>query len=441
MLWPTLAVIAFVLLGMTGAACGWLVADRRTLRAKRDELQSSLDQAGEQNGSLQRELHDLQREIAVARESQRHLEKHLEQANRQLRDSFQALAGDALKQSTEQFLQMARRAFEGEKKDVAHQLEQRQQAIASLIQPIKDTLAKYNESLQGIESARKEAYGSLTKQLELVATDQRRLRQETASLVSALRRPEGRGRWGEMQLKRVAEIAGMIENCDFYEQGSLDTADGRLRPDMVVKLPGERTIVVDAKTPCDAFISAVQADGDDEREKFLKQHVSQIETQVGNLAKKQYYAQFDRTPDFVVMFIPGESFLQAAVQRKPDLLESAMVRGVVIATPTTLVTLLKAVAVGWREQRIAENARRISELGQELHERIAVATGHLDTVGTHLGKAINAYNTLVGSFESRVLVTARKFKEVGADSAKELPAEGQVKPIETVPRELRERSV
>lgn len=440
MLWPILFTVATALLAVAGTTCAWLYTDRRSLRTRGQQLEHDLTQAHEQNSSLQKELADLQQQTAVAKETVRNLQSHMEHANKQLRDSFQALAGDALKQSSQQFLELAKRTFEGEKKDVAHQLEQRQQAIQALVQPIRETLAKYSESLQHIEAARKESYGSLTKHLEVMATDQQRLRQETGALVTALRRPEGRGRWGEMQLRRVAELAGMIENCDFFEQTSLDTAEGRLRPDMVVKLPGDRTIVVDAKTTCQAFIDAVQATTDGDRERLLQQHVTQIETQVGNLARKQYQAQFERSPDFVVMFIPGESFLQPAVQLKPDLLESAMNRGIIIATPTTLITLLKAVAVGWREQRIADNARRISELGQELHERVAVLTGHIDAVGSHLSKATTAYNKLVGSYESRVLSSARKFKELGADSAKELPAEGELQAIEAMPRELSDKS-
>ncbi len=219
--------------------------------------------------------------------------------------------------------------------------------------------------------------------------------------------------------------------------GSVESEGGRLRPDMLVKMPGERTIVIDAKTPFDAYINAIECDEDEQRERYLRQHVQQIETQVQSLAKKEYWTQFERTPDFVVMFIPGESFLQVAAQRKPDLLETAMNRGVVIATPTTLVSLLKVVALGWREQRIAENARRISDLGQELHERIATATGHVEKLGKNLESAVKSYNQFVGSLESRVLVSARKFKELGADSPKELPAEGAVEPIETTPREMR----
>lgn len=436
MLQIALAISCGLLLG-TGALAAWLGADRKAVRRQRDQLSEDLAQQQTLNASLQAELHSLEKDIAVARETQRGLEKHIDQAHKQLREAFQSLAGETLKQSTEQFLAMAKRSFESEQKDAAAQLEQRKQAIEGMLKPVRESLEKYNQSLQQIESARKEAYGGLKEQLGSLVVDQRRLRKETASLVTALRRPEGRGRWGEMQLKRVAEIAGMIENCDFTEQSSVQSEGGRLRPDMKVMLPGGRTIIVDAKTPFDAFINAVESADEDEREKFLQQHVNQIETQVSNLARKEYQAQFERTPDFVVMFIPGESFLQPAVQRKPDLLERAMNRGVVIATPSTLISLLKVVALGWREQQIAENAKRISELGQELHERIATATGHVERLGKNLEAAVKSYNQFVGSFETRVLSSARKFKELGADSSKELPADGEVKQIEAAPREVR----
>jgi DNA recombination protein RmuC len=431
------------LLGAAGVGI-WLIADRKALAAERDRLAHELDAAQQRIEALRQENEQFSRDIAQFKQKQSDLEqqaqdvqKQFEQAQKQLRESFQNLANEALDRSSKRFVEMAKHQLEGKKTEFQNVLEQRKQAVEELVKPVRETLDKYQQNLQQMEQARQKAYGTLSQQVQQMAQDQRTLQQETRNLVQALRRPEARGRWGEMQLKRVAELAGMIEHCDFYEQSSVDSEAGRLRPDMLVQLPGERTIVVDAKTPVDAFINAVQSDDQDTQQQYMQQHVQQIETQVQQLAKKEYWSQFDRTPDFVVMFIPGESFLHAAAQRKPELMEQAMNRGVVIATPTTLISLLKVVALGWREERIAESARHISQLGQQLHERIATVTGHVEKLGKSLEQAVGHYNKFVGSFESRVLSSARKFKELGADSSKELPAEGEVQPIETNARELR----
>lgn len=440
MVWLVAFVIAAALLAASAVGHAWLLADRRALRRERDRLAGELEASEQQNASLKDQTHQLKREIDVAQQTQRNLQTQIEQAQKQLRESFANLANTALKQSRDDFLEMAKRTFDGEKKDAAHQLEQRKQAIEQLVKPVRETLDKYQHNIQQIEQARKEAYGGLREQLGTLVQDQRRLREETANLKNALRRPEARGRWGEMQLKRVAELAGMIEHCDFEDQITVWKGEAAQRPDMLVKLPGERIIVIDAKTPFDAFINAVEADDEAQREQYLAQHAQQLEAQAQALAKKAYWTHFEQCPDFVIMFIPGESFLQAAVQRKPELLESAMNRSVVIATPTTLISLLKVIALGWREQRVAENARRISDLGKELHERIATATGHVEKLGRNLEQSVKSYNDFIGSFESRVLVSARKFRELGADSPKELPGEGAVEPVETNPRELRASS-
>jgi DNA recombination protein RmuC len=478
---PFLLALTVLLLLLVSGAAVWLLANLRTARQQRDEAQSQGQQLSarctqvdaefaaartevqvvatrlqsEQAQHLQaqaqaRELSarcgQLDAELAAARtEAQvavarlKSEQANHEQALKKVTETFDALAAKALEQSSKQFLQLASQKFQTEQKDAAAQLEQRKQAIEQLVKPVRETLDKYSESLGKMEAARVQAYGSLKEQLEGMLNDQRRLRQETANLVAALRRPEVRGRWGEMQLRRVAELAGMIPNCDFTEQTSVTAGPdaARQRPDMVVKLPGGRTIVVDAKTPLDAFLSALEAIEDTQRETFFDQHAQQIETQVRRLAEKRYSDQFDRAPDFVVLFIPGESFLQAALQRRADLMESAFARGVVIATPATLIALLRAVALGWREQQIAENAQRISELGVELHERIATATGYIDAMGKNLEKTVKAYNSFVGSYESRVLSSARKFKDLGADSPKELPAESALPQIESAVREIK----
>jgi len=382
----------------------------------------------------------LKTENALLHHQQHAAEKQAEETKQQFketqdqaRNAFRALAGDALKESSKQFLQLASERLKAEQAVAGKELEVRKKEVEALVKPLGEALNKYNTSVQQIEKARGEAYGSLKTQVAAMTHDQRRLRDETARLVTSLRRPEVRGRWGEMQLKRVAELAGMIENCDFTEQASVSTGSGTQRPDMVVHLPSGRSIIVDAKTPLDAFISAIECDeDDDQRAAYYQQHAAQVETQIKTLAAKQYTAQFASTPEFVVLFIPGESFLQAAAQVRPNLFEDAMKQGVIIASPSTLVALLKAVAVGWREQRIAENARRISELGKELHKRLGTAFEHVAALGSSLDKSVSKYNALVGSLQTSVLPQAKRFQEMGADSHKQLPDE--LKPIDLQPR-------
>lgn len=429
-MWQALFAIACLAAVAAGMLAVWLASQRTAMRAERDRLLNELsdrdrqlEERRQQVESRDAELAKLRQEIAVNRETLTQVQKHYEEAQQRARETFKALANDVLKDSSQQFLQLARKAFEGEQKDALLQLEQRKQAIENLVKPVRETLDKYNASLQAIEKARSEAYGSLLAQINEMKKSQTDLRRETAALVTALRRPEVRGRWGEMQLRRVAEMAGMIENCDFTEQTSIRTEDGLLRPDMIVRMPSNRTVVVDAKTPLDAFISAADCEDETERQRYLQQHADQIEVQIRRLSSKQYSAQFTASPDFVVLFIPGESFLQAAVQLRPTLLEQAWEKGVLIATPSTLIALLKTVALGWREQRIAENAQRISDLGRELHNRLGTAFSHVVNLGKAIGSTVKHYNNMLGSLERSVLPQARRFQELGADSPKELPAQ------------------
>ena len=428
-MWIALVVVS-IILASSIAYCAWLVAERRSLCERRDGLTAELADSRATNESLRNEIRQLERDVAALGETKR----GMEQAQQQSRDAFRSLAAEVLKDSGEQFLQLASERFRAEQATAGKQLEASKQAVDALIAPIGKTLENYNESIQNVEKTRRETYGQLQEQVRVMVEDQRRLRRETANLVQALRRPEVRGRWGEMQLRRVAELAGMIEHCDFVEQHLIGAEERRLQPDMIVKLPSDRTIVVDAKTPLDAYLSATECTDHDQRNDFLDQHIQQIEQQIRKLAAKQYQAQFERSPDLVVLFIPGESFLQAAVERRTDLIENAMTKGIMIATPTTLIGLLKAVALGWREQRLAENAQQISELGKELHDRLGTILDHVRRVGSSLSSTVSHYNNFVGSFETRVLVTARKFEQLGAESAKSLPP--QLNPLETVPRDL-----
>ena len=358
-----------------------------------------------------------------------------DQAKQQSQEVFKALAGDALKQNNEQFLQLAKQNLAVNHKEAEKQLEQRKMAIEAMVQPLSESLKRCDLSLQQIEQNRKQAYGSLTQQVGSMIQDQKLLRQETNNLVSALRRPEVRGRWGEMLLERVVELAGMVDHCHFRKQESVRTEDGLLRPDLTVYLPGDRRIIVDAKTIIDAYLDAVDMTDDEQRHTAMQRHVQHIETQVKLLSDKDYASKLPQSPDLVILFIPGESFLYAATHVKPTLIESAMEKGVLIATPTILIGLLKAIALGWNQQQLAQNAEKISELGKELLDRLRVATEHLGKVGDSLESAVSSYNAFISSLESRVMVSARKFEQFGVTTAKALPTE--IKQVDLATRTLR----
>lgn len=429
MLWQVLSITALLAAAAAVAYCVWLLAERRALRADRDRVANDLNQ---REKAIEGYLDQVEQLQATLNEKQNQLTEQRAKLEG-LGDNFKSLAADVLKQSSEQFLQLAKENFDGKQKDAAAQLEQRKQAIESLIKPIRESLDKHAKAVTDIEKNREGAYHGLRQQLVSMIEDQKSLRGETANLVKALRKPDVRGRWGEVQLKRVAELAGMVENCDFTEQGTLD--DG-LRPDMRVTLPGGREIVVDAKTPIDAFLAAIEATTDADRDRELDRHVRHITDKITELSSKRYQDQV-RSADFVVLFIPGESFLYAAAGRRADLIEYAMTKGVVIATPTTLVALLKAVALGWREKKLEDHARKISEEGKELHKRIADALGHVERLGRSLESSVKSYNDFVGSFESRVVVSARRLKDLGAESAKAI-SDDPTPQIEIIPREVKQ---
>jgi DNA recombination protein RmuC len=387
---------------------------------------------------LRRELTDISRARAVAETQAAEAAKHVEeqkallaQARHELAESFQALSGEALKQNNEAFLNLAKTSFQTLHAEAKGDLAQRQQAIDELVKPLSETLHRYDEQLRQLEQSRQAAYGGLDQHLKSLADTQQRLQQETGNLVNALRAPAVRGRWGEITLKRVAELAGMVAHCDFLEQESVMGDDGRLRPDMIVQLPGGRQIVVDAKTVLAGYLEAYEATDDEHRVEGLRRHAAQVRLRINDLSVKAYWSQFHQAPEFVVLFLPGEQFLGAALEQDPRLIEDGFAQGVVLATPTTLMALLRAVAYGWRQERLTAHAEEAGRLGKDLYERMAILAEHLNDVGLSLGKSVSAYNKAVGSLETRILPAARRFKELGVSSEKEIPS---LDPVEVVSR-------
>jgi DNA recombination protein RmuC len=439
------AAIGFVVGGLVVGALGWIWgADRAraaadlALReaekrasaagARAEALAHQAEQAdGRANGlEAARRLADSERAAALARAEElgRSLAEQrglLDAAKAQLADTFQALAADALRSSQQGFLTLASERLGALRQASASDLEARQKAIETVVGPVRASLEKLDEQMRGIERERGAAYGALAAEVRGLAATHERLRAETGHLVTALRAPAVRGRWGEIQLRRVVEMAGMLESCDFDEQATVHTEDGRMRPDLVVRLPSGRNIVVDAKTPLAAYLEAVEAGSPEERAAKLRQHATQVRAHVTKLAAKSYWEQFAVAPEVVVMFLPGEAFYSVALEQMPGLIEDGFAQRVLIATPTTLLGLLRAVSAGWREERLAENAQRISEEGRRLHERVAVLADHFADLGKALGGAVGAFNRAVTSFETRVVVSARKLEELDARGKKELP--------------------
>lgn len=411
-------------------------AERRAsaATARAEELANQARQAEGRASGLEAALRmaDSDRAAAIARAEelgrsvveQREL---LEAAKVQLADTFQALAGEALRASQQGFLTLATERLGAVRQQSTAELEARQKAIETIVGPVRDSLEKVDQQIRGIERERGQAYGALTAEVRALAGAQERLRAETGNLVNALRAPAVRGRWGELQLRRVVELAGMLEHCDFEQQATITTEDaGRLRPDMVVRLPSGRNIVVDAKAPLKGYLEALEAGTEDERLAKLREHAAQVRAHVTKLSAKSYWEQFAVAPEVVVMFLPGESFYGVALEQMPGLIEEGFAQRVLVATPTTLLGLLRAVSAGWREERLAENAQRISEEGRRLHERAAVLAEHFAELGKAIGGSVGAFNRAVSSFESRVMVSARKLEDLDARGKKELPELRQI---------------
>jgi DNA recombination protein RmuC len=375
---------------------------------------------------LELRLAEIATTLEMERKSGQEKLQALEQARAQLGDTFAALSSEALKNNNAEFLRLAQEKLKQFHIQAEGELTKKEQAIAHLVAPIKELLEKTRSQIREIEHERKEAYGSISKHLESLTQTQQLLHGETRNLVQALRRPEVRGQWGELTLRRLVELAGMVQYCDFYEQEHTGTAEGAIRPDMIVRMPGGREIVVDVKTPLDAYISAVEAPDDAARRQHLERHSRKVREHVQELAGKAYWSQFKRSPDFVVLFIPGEHFLSAALDHDPGLLEEALSRKVILATPTSLVALLRAIAFGWNQQAITENAERIRDLGEDLYKRLTTFGEHLAKVGRQLGGSLEAYNRAVGSYERQVLSGARKFTELGISGAKTLDTPEQI---------------
>ena len=354
-------------------------------------------------------------------------------AGEDLRNAFKAMAADALKSNNSSFLVIAQETLRRFQSEAQGDLDARQKAVADMVAPVRDSLNKVDEKIQQMEVARGDAYGELRAQVQSLISTQKELQSETGNLVRALRTPNVRGRWGEIQLRRVVEIAGMLSYCDFTEQESVTTESGRLRPDLVVKLPGGKHVVVDAKTPLQAFLDAFETTDEDARRACLANHARQVRDHMNTLSGKKYWEQFEATPEFVVMFLPGETFFSAALEQDSGLIEHGVLNRVIPASPTTLIALLKAINYGWNQEKLARNAQQISALGKELHDRLRLLAGHITSVGTGLDRAVESYNKAVGSLETRVLVSARKFAELGASVADDIP---ELEPIETTARAL-----
>jgi DNA recombination protein RmuC len=393
----------------------------RDLRAELLHNRERLTAVGEENAALKSTLQSQKQffteKLALTREWEE-----------KIHTSFKALSADALSNNNSSFLHLAKNTLEKFQSTARSDLDGRQQAIDQLVKPLHESLVKVDNRIDELEKARTGAYARLDEQLQSLLTTQIKLESETENLVKALRAPTVRGRWGEIQLRRVVELAGMVNYCDFMEQETA-SGDSRLRPDLVIKLPTKKNIVVDSKAPLQAYLEALETDNEQEKREHLKIHARHIRTHMLKLSEKRYWDQFEPTPEFVVLFLPGESFFSAALEHDPSLIEFGVDKKVLLATPTSLIALLRAVAYGWRQEQLTENAQRISELGKEMYERLLTVTGHVSTLGKGLDRAVESYNRAVSSLDTRVLVTARKFKELGSSGADDLDCPEQIEKV------------
>jgi len=403
---------------LLGALIAWLIGRRRQEK-------------------LQRELSDLGGRLKSQEALQTEREAAFELANARLTRAFSELANQSLRSNSEHFLKLAEQNLGTQQEKAKRELSEREKAVEALVKPIREALDASQRQIAELEKARSEAYGGIKSQLEAMHLGQKSLAQETQNLVKALRRPEVRGRWGEITLRRLVELAGMVEHCDFVEQVHTVGADQVIRPDMIVRMPDQRELVVDVKTPLDAYLGAAEAQDDAQRQLALERHAKNVRAHIRMLASKTYWDQFEMSPEFVILFIPGDQFLSAALNEEPDLIEYALSRQIILATPTSFVALLKAVAYGWRQLALADNAREIRILAEDLYGRLATFVTHMNRVGRQLASSVENYNKAVGSLERSVLPGARKFTELGVHAKKEIE---KLESLEPVPRTMIEGS-
>jgi len=447
---PLLLLVALVLGAIAGAVFSWLwlrsrlttdgAAKLATLQerlAGREQevhkLEALLTRDKSELERMRGENTQLQAELQGERRAAHERLASFNKASDDLTEKFKALSRDALKDNNRSFLELAHTALGRFQETAKGDLESRQKAIDQLVQPLKVALETVDGKIGLLEKERAGAYSELREQIRGLATSQLQLQAETGNLVKALRTPHVRGRWGEIQLRRVVELAGMLQYCDFCEQETVTTDDGRIRPDLIVRLPGNRTIVVDAKVPFDAFYESISTTDEEVRLARLKDHAKIVRTHIGALSRKSYWESVQPTPEFVLLFLPGETFYSAALENDPKLIEDGVGQGVIIATPTTLIALLKAVSYGWRQEQMATNAQEVSKLGKDLYDRLRTFTNYFADIGRGLDRALDSYNRGVGSLEARVLVTARKFKERGAIAGEEIEIQ---EPIDKSARSL-----
>lgn len=440
-----------------GAVLAWLLVNAKAKRAFEDgqadsatqlatfnerlaakerevlRLQQAFDQEVGETESLRGENSRLQAQLEGERRAATERSESFKQAAEALSEKFSALSRDALKDNNQEFLNPARATLERFQQTAKGDLEQRQHAIDQIVKPLKESLEKVDGKIQEMERIRAGAYSGLIEQVKTLAASQQHLQAETGNLVKALRTPHVRGRWGEIQLRRVVELAGMIQYCDFSEQETIANEDGRIRPDVIVRLPGNRTIVVDAKVPFEAFYESISTADDAVRLERLREHARLVRAHIGALSRKSYWESVQPTPEFVLLFLPGESFYSAALEQDPKLIEDGINQKVIIATPTTLIALLKAISYGWQQEQRAANADEVGKLGKELYDRLRTFLAHFSDIGKNLDRALESYNKGVGSLEARVLVTARKFKERNAISGDEIES---LEPIDKLARPL-----
>lgn len=417
-----------------------LEARAKSAEAVNTELRQQVGQKDETLDRLRDELNaerqtrvEALTKLEAAQKSFEEQRALIEAMKKEMTDTFNALSSAALKSSSEDFLRLASESLGKVVSDTKGKLGEHQAAMDGMIKPLSETLKRYEEQIRAMEENRHKAYGSLEEQLRTLASTHENLQRETSNLVSALRKPQVRGRWGEMQLRRVAELSGMSMHCDFTEQISVDTDKGRIRPDMIVHLPMEREIVVDSKVSLEAYLDAIAAQTEEEKKAKMEKHAQQVRAHMIKLAAKDYWSQFEKSPEFVVLFIPGEAFLSPAVEIDNRLIEDGIEKRIIIATPTTFIALLRAIAYGWRQEQITKNAQQISMLGKELYERMSTVAKYFGDLGSAIERSITTYNKVIGSLESRVLPSIRKFRELGATGAEDIPALEQ---IDQKPRNL-----